>query len=148
MGVADIARTPAQGDQRRLLSPAALFVATILSRGEKPQDVDGDVKHTAAKRDELKLAETLLEASTATHFDLSQFKDDYTEKMRELIEKKVAGQEIVAPPAEAPTQVINLMDALKQSLAKVQPAAEAKPPKKVAASVRKPPGRARKKKSG
>jgi hypothetical protein len=69
-------------------------------------------------------------------------------KMKELIEKKVASPEIVAPPAEATTQVINLMDALKQSLAKVQPTAEAKPPKKVAASVRKAPGRARKKKSG
>ena len=57
--------------------------------------------------------------------------------MRELIEKKVAGEEIVAPSAEEPAHVINLMDALKQSLAKVQTPSEAKLPKKVAASARK-----------
>jgi DNA end-binding protein Ku len=128
-----------------------LLVMSVLeyeSQLKKPQDVDGDVKQVAATPEELKLAEALIEASTAKRFDLGQFKDDYTEKMRELIEKKVAGEQIVAPPAEQPAQIINLMDALKQSLAKVQSTDEAKPPKKVAPSVRKAPGRVRKKKSG
>src|SRR5262249_25696637 len=126
----------------------AMSVLEYESQIKKPESVDGDVKKAAASAEELKLAETLIQASTAKKFDLGQFKDDYTEKMRELIEKKVAGEEIVAPPAEQPTQIINLMDALKQSLAKVQAPAEEKPPKRVAASVRKAPGSARKKRSG
>jgi DNA end-binding protein Ku len=103
--------------------------------------------------DELKLAKTLIEASTAKQFDFSRYKDIYTEKLTKLIEAKVAGQEIVTPPVHEQPPIINLMDALKQSLAKAQetapPAEEAaakKPPKKMAASERKPG--ARKRKSG
>jgi DNA end-binding protein Ku len=128
----------------------AMSVLEYESQVKKPAEVDGDVKQTAAKPEELKLAETLIDASTSKRFDLAQFKDDYTEKMKELIEKKVAGEEIVAPPSEEPAHVVNLMDALKQSLAKVQGAGgeEAKPPKKMVVSARKPMQRARRKKSG
>jgi non-homologous end joining protein Ku len=44
----------------------------------------------------------------------------HTEKLEQLIEAKVAGQEIVAAPALEGPQVINLMEALKQSVARVQ----------------------------
>ena len=67
------------------------------------------------------------------------------------MEKKVAGQEVVAPPVHEHAQVINLMDALKESLAKAQkeqPEAAAQPPKKMAASARKPARGATKRKSG
>jgi DNA end-binding protein Ku len=99
---------------------------------------------------ELKLAETLIEVSTPKRFDLGHFKDDYSEKLRELIEKKAGGEEVVAPPAEEEPQVINHMDALKQSLAKTQGSAaeREKPARRTAPSVRKHAHRARKRKTG
>ena len=45
---------------------------------------------------ELKLAETLIEASVAKRFDFSKYEDDYTERLTELINAKVEGKEIVA----------------------------------------------------
>jgi len=96
---------------------------------------------------------TLIDASTSKKFDFSQYKDTYTEKLTTLIEAKVQGKEIVAPPVHEHAQIINLMDALKQSVAQVQkPGAAAeeaeKPPKKMAASKRKEAGGKQKRKSG
>ena len=91
-----------------------------------------------------------MEASTPKKLDLAKYRDHYTEKLTQLVEKKVAGQEVVAPPVHEHAQVINLMDALKESLAKAQkeqPEAAAQPPKKMAASARKS-ARTSKRKSG
>ena len=98
----------------------------------------------------MKLAETLIDASTDNKFNMSRYKDAYTEKLKALIEAKVEGKELVAPPEQEHPQIINLMDALKQSVAKVQKetGAEAKPPKKMAPSKRARAGEARKRKSG
>jgi DNA end-binding protein Ku len=77
----------------------------------------------------------------------------YTEKLTKLIEAKVAGQEIVTPPAPEEGQIINLMDALKQSVAKAQGEAPAevaeagRPPKKMAKSAPKKPAAEKKRKS-
>jgi len=118
----------------------------------KPATFEGELTKPAVTPEELKLAKTLIEASTAKKFDFSKYKDVYTEKLTKLIEAKVAGEEIVAPPVHEQAQIINLMDALRQSVAKVQkespePAA-GKPPKKMAPSVRKSERGARKRKSG
>jgi DNA end-binding protein Ku len=51
---------------------------------------------------------------------LDKYPDLYTRKLQQLIEAKVAGKEIVAAPASEGPQVINLMEALKQSVARVQ----------------------------
>lgn len=118
----------------------------------KPSAFEEDITRPQLEAEELKLAKTLIEASTPKQFDFSQYKDDYTEKLTELINKKVAGEEVVAPPVHEQAQIINLMDALKGSLAKVQQAqpeaAADKPPKKMAPSVRKPAKAAAKRKSG
>jgi non-homologous end joining protein Ku len=58
----------------------------------------------------------------------------------------VVGKEILAQPVHEPAPIINLMDALKASLATAQAAASEKPPKKMAPSEGKV-RRARKKKS-
>jgi DNA end-binding protein Ku len=87
--------------------------------------------------EELQLTKSLIEASTPKKLDLAKYHDHYTEKLTQLIEKKVAGEEVVAPPIHEQTAVINLMDALKESLAKAQkeqPEEAAKPPKKMAAA--------------
>jgi DNA end-binding protein Ku len=48
--------------------------------------------------------------------DFSDYCDDYQEGLREIIDAKVAGREIVAPAVEEPPKVVNLMEALRRSL--------------------------------
>jgi DNA end-binding protein Ku len=116
----------------------------------KPETFESEVPKAEVSDEELKLAKTLIDASTAKKFDFSKYRNVYTEKLTQLIEAKIAGKELVAQPDQEPAQVINLMDALKQSVAKLQgaapaaAAAEAKPPKKMAPSVKKAAGQKRK----
>src|SRR5262249_38519257 len=122
----------------------------------KPSAFEEEIIKPAIEADELKLAKTLIEASTAQQLDYAKYKDLYTEKLTQLVEAKVAGKEIVAAPVHEHAHIINLMDALRQSVAKVQGsatvAASAKPPKKMAASRKLETGAAqkpaRKRKSG
>jgi DNA end-binding protein Ku len=104
-------------------------------------------KEVHAAGEELKLAKDLISTASPKKFDLAKYKDVYIDKLTQLIEAKVAGQEIVAPPVQEQGQIINLMDALKSSLAKAKGEPETKPPKKMAASRAKaaaPPARKRK----
>ncbi len=92
---------------------------------------------------ELQLAQVLINASSTDKLELANYKDDYTEKLTELIEAKVAGKELVTPAPSRPAEVINLMDALRQSVDRMQktsPKTAARPTSqpKVAAA-KKPP---------
>lgn len=67
---------------------------------------------------ELKMAQVLID-SMDTPFDPSQYKDEYQGRLKELIETKIAGKDVVAASSEEPTgKVIDLMDALKASIEK------------------------------
>lgn len=81
---------------------------------------------------ELKMAQQLIE-SLAEDFHPEKYHDDYTEKLKELIDKKAQGREIVTePPAtKAEGKVISLMAALEKSL---KNAAERKTETKTASS--------------
>jgi DNA end-binding protein Ku len=79
------------------------------------------------KPDEIKLARQVIETFEKP-LDLATYKDEYREGLQSIINAKIEGQEIVAPTFEAPPKVVNLMDALKQSLDKVS-AAKKKPAK-------------------
>src|SRR4029077_15258440 len=48
--------------------------------------------------------------------DFQAYRDEYQEGLREIIDAKISGREIVAPEVEAPPKVVNLMDALRKSL--------------------------------
>jgi DNA end-binding protein Ku len=99
-----------------------------------PETFDiGEAKATAA---EVNLAETLIKASTAKRFDINRYKDEYATKLRTLIDAKIEGREIVAPEAEEHPHVVNLMDALRESLAQAGGRKKSKPPKKLAVSHR------------
>lgn len=76
-------------------------------------------QYTQAKvsEDELKMAKLLIN-SMDTPFDPKQYRDEYQEKLRELIEKKISGHEIVTPEPESTGKVIDLMEALKASVEK------------------------------
>ena len=95
----------------------------------------GDAEVTEA---ELELARQLVEQSTSASFDPTPYKDTVREQIVELIDRKVQGEEIVAPPEESPkAQVIDLMEALKASLGE-EPQAQ----KKATSRAKKRPRRA------
>lgn len=64
---------------------------------------------------ELDMAKTLIN-SMDTPFDPSMYHDEYQIKLKELIEAKINGKEIVAAQKGSQGNVINLMDALKASI--------------------------------
>jgi DNA end-binding protein Ku len=68
---------------------------------------------------ELTLARQLIEQGSVDEFRPQNFQDTVRERVLEAIQRKVDGQEITAEATEAPqTKIIDLMDALKASLAK------------------------------
>jgi DNA end-binding protein Ku len=71
---------------------------------------------TLVKEQETKLAEMLVE-SLAAPFEPEKYHDSYRDNLQALIEAKVKGQEVVTPPHAEPAKVIDIMEALKQSLA-------------------------------
>jgi DNA end-binding protein Ku len=91
------------------------------------------------KDGELDLALQLINGLATETFSPDRYADEYRHRVLEMINKKVEGQEITLSEAPAPrAQVIDLMEALKESLAKrgVSPedAAAKKPPAKAGAA--------------
>jgi DNA end-binding protein Ku len=64
---------------------------------------------------ELSMAKTLINTMD-TPFNPSEYSDEYQQKLKKLIEDKIAGKDIVTAQGEKPDNVINLMDALKASI--------------------------------
>ena len=74
----------------------------------------GDMPETV-KPDEVQLAQQVI-GTFEGDVDLETYRDDYQVGLREIIDAKIEGREIVAPEVEAPPKVVNLMDALRKSL--------------------------------
>ncbi len=70
------------------------------------------------KPEEIKLARQVI-GTFESKLDLREYKDEYQAELRRIIEAKVAGEDVVATAEEAPPKVVNLMDALRQSLDRV-----------------------------
>ncbi|HEY8258446.1 MAG TPA: hypothetical protein VIG08_12400, partial [Gemmatimonadales bacterium] len=80
---------------------------------------------------ELALAKQLIDQGSVDEFKPQSYRDHVRERVLEAIQQKVDGHEITDEPAEAPqTKIIDLMDALKASLAKRGEGAEEKKPAK------------------
>jgi DNA end-binding protein Ku len=133
---------------------AGLIVMTQLSYDgqiTKPAALADEVCKTAVVPEEMQLLRTLMATCTPEKFDLAKYQDRYTQKLTQLIEAKVAGKEIVAAPATAQVQVINLVEALRQSLAETQKTApkndqeDAAAPKKKTFPAKTKPAAGRKK---
>src|SRR6201994_2269504 len=74
------------------------------------------IKNPKISKDMIELAGHILH-SKAAHFDPSKFKDEYEDALKALVRRKAAGKPVkVAEREEKPSNVISLMDALKQSL--------------------------------
>jgi DNA end-binding protein Ku len=67
------------------------------------------------KPEEMKLAKQVI-ATFDGNLNLKDYKDEYKEGLRKIIEAKIAGEEIVAPEIQEPARVVDLMEALKRSL--------------------------------
>jgi DNA end-binding protein Ku len=103
---------------------------------------EGEVKPA-----ELQLAKQFIDQLSTDTFDPGKYEDTYRKKLQAVIDAKIAGEPVSIAPAEPPrTQVIDLMEALKASLAKrgaaPAAAAPASPEAAPEAAERKPPKRA------
>jgi DNA end-binding protein Ku len=85
------------------------------------KSVFSGVKEPAVSAQELTLAKQIIDASTSK-FDLSVYKDDYEAAVRKLVNAKRKGKKLPEPaPEPARPKVVNIMDALRRSLAEARP---------------------------
>lgn len=97
-------------------------------------EIDEAVATSEVRGPELELARQII-ASLSAPFDPADLKSEYRESLRELLEAKLAGVELEVPEQAAPTPVVDLMEALKASVAAASK--KPSPTKKAAASSRK-----------
>ena len=69
----------------------------------------------SVKPEEMKLARQVIQTFEQP-LNLADYKDEYRAGLQQIIDAKIAGEEVVAAAAEAPPKVVNLMDALRKSL--------------------------------
>jgi len=98
------------------LALETLFYAEdIRSRAE----IDEAVGEADVKEPELAMARQLVE-SLVGEFEPADFQNEYRERLREMLEAKLEGREIAKPEPVAPAPVVDLMDALRASIAQAQ----------------------------
>jgi DNA end-binding protein Ku len=100
-----------------------LVMSTVRSADEVRPPEFGAKPKGEAEPDMVAIAETIIERRSGA-FDPETFRDRYQDALRELVEAKTKGLERAPREIAEPPKVINLMDALKRSLAKE---AEAEP---------------------
>ena len=92
------------------------------------------------KEQEIRLAQQLIE-SLAAPFEPKKYRDEYQERQRALIAAKLQGQEVATAPQPQLAPVIDLMEALKKSLAEKQATLKKPPARAVPAPAQKKVGR-------
>ena len=113
-----------------LLMEQLYYPAEVRSMEDVPLE-DSDVNEA-----ELKLAVQLIDQASSEEFDASQYHDEVRERVLELINKKVDGEEITVAHEEEPeSKIIDLMAALKASLAEDGESEERKPPTRATKSA-------------
>ncbi|HEX4560880.1 MAG TPA: Ku protein [Gemmatimonadales bacterium] len=79
---------------------------------------DVELPKTEVKKTELDLAIQFIQQASSDTFDPKKYEDTVKKKIMEQIQRKIDGKEITEEPTEAPkTQIIDLMEALKASIA-------------------------------
>ncbi|KJS21392.1 MAG: DNA repair protein [Clostridiaceae bacterium BRH_c20a] len=108
----------------------ALLMETIFYPSEirSPEMMPELMKEVKVNESELEMAKNLIN-SLSTGFNPEKYKSQYREALLELIEAKIRGQEIAIPEQPEAATVVDLMEALRASLAKVEEAKE-KPKKR------------------
>lgn len=89
------------------------YAEEVRAFSEVPIETKGEIKDA-----ELKLALQLIEQSISKTFEPGKYEDEFRHRMKEFIQQKIDGEEIAFAPGETPkAQVVDLMEALKASLA-------------------------------
>jgi DNA end-binding protein Ku len=108
---------PHDPDQPGMMLYTLRFAAEL----RDPRDYSGNLDKVHADAAQLSLAKQLIDAYTLP-FEHSKFKDHYEDALRELVEAKINNLPVPEPEAEKkPGKVIDLMEALRRSLAKTSP---------------------------
>ena len=138
-GRAALGQYAARGKQNLVLvrptADGVLVMEQLHYANELKSAADVPIPETTVKDTELKLAKQLIDQTATDEFHPEKYHDQVRDRVLQAIQAKVDGQEITAEPAEqAPTKIIDLMEALKASIAKGGREAEpeAKAPKKKA----------------
>jgi DNA end-binding protein Ku len=91
------------------------IIAKMLYYQEEIQEIPKLQAKVELDENELMMAKTLISSMTK-EFDISAYHDEYQERLREAIQKKIEGQEIVDVDENRPDNVIDFMDALKKTI--------------------------------
>jgi DNA end-binding protein Ku len=125
-GKAAVARYAARGKQYLvLIRPASgrLVMQQLYYADEVRRVEEIPVDEAELKEPEVQLALQLVEQTATDAFHPEAYRDEVKERTLALMERKIQGQEIAVAPTEQPrAQVIDLMEALKASLAAAKPA--------------------------
>jgi DNA end-binding protein Ku len=119
-GRAGVAKWAARGKQYIVLLrpvPGGLVMQQLLYADEVRPIAEVPVGDAEVKDPELKLAVQLVDQIASEGFHPERYEDDVKKRYLEAIQRKVAGQEVTAAPEQPRAQVIDLMEALKASLA-------------------------------
>ena len=117
-----LARYAARGKQYlvqlRPIEGGGLVMQQLMYSDEVRPFSEVELPQGEVKPAELELAKQIIEQIAENDFKPEKYEDDVKKRIQEQIQRKVEGQEIDLTPAEQPkTQVIDLMEALKASLA-------------------------------
>ncbi len=139
-------------EQIVLLRPLGrLLVMSVLSYAgdvKDPTAFEDEVEEGGITAPELELAGKLLDAATLDTYDPARYRNEYTARLTELIEAKVSGKEIVRAPEPEEPKVIELLEALRASVARTEEAQARTPRKSKAAKKRAPSARKKRPASG
>lgn len=100
-------------------SVAGVLQMAMLNFDEEIRSVTevGSFKKVRPNSRQVQLAQTLIRHWFKREFDFTRYDDEYRKRVEELIQAKIEGREVVAPPEEEELpDVVNLLDALQRSL--------------------------------
>jgi DNA end-binding protein Ku len=125
-GLSALGRYAARGKQYLvLLTPQddGILMEQLRYSHEVRSFEDVPIGDAEVKEKELELAVQLIKQIATDEFKPEAYRDEVRERVLELIQKKIEGEDITEAPVEAPqTQIIDLMEALKASLARSEAA--------------------------
>ena len=113
-----------------------LLTMNMVNYGEKIKSEDTfrtSLGSVETSDDEMTLTKTLIDASRIEKFDVNDFKDTYAGNLTSLIQMKLDGKQVVQVSEPEAPKIVNLMEALKQSVAEAQASQ-----RKMAPSVKEP----------
>ncbi|MFI5369285.1 MAG: Ku protein, partial [Spirochaetia bacterium] len=115
-----------QKEQVVMLRPIdGVLAMTVLNRKDEVKAASAfkdEIAETEVSEAEMSLADTLIKASMIKSFDFSKYHDVYKEKLTKLIQMKIEGKEVIQVRDPEEPKIINLMEALKRSVAEAQAA--------------------------